>query len=68
VQIFNRWGAVVYEVSGYNNKDKAFTGAANSGLSIGQGILPSGTYYYLVTYEVDNQLVRKLQYLYINGK
>ena len=68
VQIFNRWGAVVYEVSGYNNKDKAFTGSANSGLSIGQGILPSGTYYYTILYTVDNQVVRRLQFLYINGK
>jgi gliding motility-associated-like protein len=68
VQIFNRWGAVVYEADGYNNKDKAFDGSANSGLSLAKGVLPSGTYYYVITYTVDNQKVRKIQYLYINGK
>lgn len=68
VEIFNRWGAIVYEVSGYNNEDKVFRGIASSSLSLGQGVLPSGTYYYALRYTVNNKVVRKLQYLYINGK
>jgi gliding motility-associated-like protein len=68
VQIFNRWGSMVYEVDGYNNLDKAFTGVANSGLAIGLGVLPSGTYYYAVNYTVEGEEVRKVHYLYINGK
>ena len=69
VKIVNRWGSVVYEVDGYNNTDRAFSGVANSGLSMSDGMLPSGTYYYVLNYTTaDNQVVKKVQYLYLNGK
>jgi gliding motility-associated-like protein len=43
VQVMNRWGDVVYQVDGYDNATKSFTGVANSN---GNGELPPGTYYY----------------------
>jgi gliding motility-associated-like protein len=69
VQIFNRWGGTVSEIKGYNNKEKAFRGFSNAGLTLNNSeVLPSGTYYYVLTYTVNGQGVRKIQYLYINGK
>jgi gliding motility-associated-like protein len=69
VQIFNRWGNIVSEIKGYNNKEKVFRGFSNSRLTLNNSeILPSGTYYYILTYNVNGQIVRKIEYLYINGK
>jgi gliding motility-associated-like protein len=69
VRIFNRWGVTVSEIKGYNNKEKAFRGYANVGLTLNNSeVLPSGTYYYVLTYTVNGEPVRKLEYLYINGK
>ena len=69
VEIFNRWGAPVSEIKGYNNKEKVFRGFANVGLTLNNSeVLPSGTYYYVLTYTVDGESVRKIDYLYINGK
>ncbi|MCB0495214.1 MAG: BspA family leucine-rich repeat surface protein [Cyclobacteriaceae bacterium] len=51
VKIFNRWGDLIFVQEGYNNQDKVFDGKANTG---GNGELPSGTYYYTVTYKSVN--------------
>ena len=45
VNIFNRWGDMVYEVKGYDNGNKAFKGVSNLG---GKNELPEGTYYYSI--------------------
>ncbi len=45
IQIFNRWGDVVYATEGYDNLNTIFTGIANKGSS---GELPTGTYYYSI--------------------
>jgi gliding motility-associated-like protein len=69
VQIFNRWGSKISEIKGYNNEEKAFRGYSNAGLTLNNSeVLPSGTYFYVLTYTVNNQRVRKIDYLYINGK
>jgi len=43
VIIHNRWGDRVYEVSGYDNAQNAFTGHSNHG-----NRLPAGTYFYTI--------------------
>lgn len=43
VTIFNRWGDVVFDVSDYDNDERAFKGVSNSGKD-----LPSGIYYYKI--------------------
>lgn len=45
VSLFNRWGDKVFEMSGYNNKDRVFSGASNVG---GGKELSPGTYYYVI--------------------
>ncbi len=45
VTIFNRWGDTVFEVENYNNQSRAFRGLDKNG-----GELPSGTYFYRVSF------------------
>ena len=42
IAVFNRWGAKVFEVSGYNNTTKAWPTAAD------REFLPAGTYFYVI--------------------
>ena len=46
VRIFNRWGNLVFEVTGYNNEDRAWSSYSTTGLATGD--VPDGTYFYLV--------------------
>ncbi|MEQ8684827.1 MAG: gliding motility-associated C-terminal domain-containing protein, partial [Imperialibacter sp.] len=43
LRIFNRWGDVIFEKEGYDNRTGVFEGKSNIG---GENDLPSGTYYY----------------------
>ncbi|MDB0011790.1 gliding motility-associated C-terminal domain-containing protein, partial [Crocinitomicaceae bacterium] len=45
VQIFNRWGNMIYSASPYLDD---WDGKANKGLSLGSDYLPSGTYFYII--------------------
>lgn len=45
VKIFNRWGALVYESNDYNNDWGGYAPGNSLG---GSGMLPSGTYYYII--------------------
>jgi|GEM_PF-3385209 len=45
VQIFNRWGTMVYQAEPYMND---WNGAANVNGAMGNDTLPSGTYYYVL--------------------
>ena len=47
VKIYNRWGNLVYEVTGYNNTDRAWTGEANVS-TLGDSTVPDGTYFYTI--------------------
>jgi gliding motility-associated-like protein/uncharacterized repeat protein (TIGR01451 family) len=48
VQIYNRWGNLVFRASGYDNLNEAWYGQSNYGLRIGDQELPDGTYFYVV--------------------
>ena len=77
LKIFNRWGVKVYDVDGYDadnsknhpNPKNAFRGRSNGRITIkADDLLPVGTYYYILNYEVDTQGGQKTKagYLYIN--
>ena len=56
VEIYNRWGVKVYETTGYDPKgdgsSNVFAGYSEGRVTIDNSKkLPSGTYYYVVTYE-----------------
>ena len=48
VQVFNRWGNLIYEVTGYNNSDKVWTGESTEGIVFGDNAAPDGAYYYVI--------------------
>ncbi|CAA9203090.1 hypothetical protein FLACOL7796_04601 [Flavobacterium collinsii] len=70
VEIYNRWGVLVFERSGYNNTDKAFKGVSEGRVTVKQDEeLPAGTYYYVIKYkEFGGNVVKKAGYLYVNRK
>ncbi|MBB4800211.1 gliding motility-associated-like protein [Flavobacterium nitrogenifigens] len=68
VEIYNRWGVLVFSVDGYNNNDRVFVGYSNGRSTIKQTDgLPVGTYFYILKYE-DNAKAphQESGYLYIN--
>ena len=68
VTIFNRWGVEVYSREGYDNDPVAgFTGMSNGRVTVAQDrLLPTGTYYYVIQYQAENELRQLAGYLYLN--
>jgi gliding motility-associated-like protein len=51
LKIYNRYGKLVWETTGYNNTNNAFKGKANvSGVYMNDSSLPAGTYFYILVY------------------
>jgi gliding motility-associated-like protein len=65
IEIFNRWGNVVYQSKNYGDGDGKvgfWDGTASSGMRVGSGPVPSGTYYYILTLG-GNEKISKAVYL-----
>ncbi|MFW0739577.1 gliding motility-associated C-terminal domain-containing protein, partial [Flavobacterium sp. T12S277] len=57
VEIYNRWGRLIYECKHYNNVDRVFRGGNDELV---------GTYYYVIRYTDDKSRTHeKVGYLYI---
>ncbi|TDE41484.1 gliding motility-associated C-terminal domain-containing protein, partial [Flavobacterium rhamnosiphilum] len=56
VEIYNRWGVLVFETRNYNNESNYFDGVSRGRTTISQSSgLPTGTYFYILNYtSVDN--------------
>ena len=71
VEIYNRWGVLVFETTGYNNTTRVFNGISQGRATISESSgLPSGTYFYILNYtSTDNngnvQTNKKDGYLYL---
>ena len=48
VTIFDRWGSVIYQVTGYNNENVVWDGRGNGRGVSSTSVVPSGTYFYSV--------------------
>uniref|UniRef100_UPI0013D34FE5 gliding motility-associated C-terminal domain-containing protein n=1 Tax=Flavobacterium ajazii TaxID=2692318 RepID=UPI0013D34FE5 len=72
VEIYNRWGILVFETTNYNNLTNAFDGTSRGRTTIKQSEgLPTGTYFYIITYKsFDNNNVAHTNkqdgYLYLS--
>jgi gliding motility-associated-like protein len=68
VEIYNRWGVLVFERSGYNNTDRAFRGVSEGRVTIKQSDeLPVGTYYYIFKYkDSESKGHEKAGFLYLS--
>ena len=67
VEIYNRWGVLVFERNNYNNTDRAFKGFSEGRTTIKQSEeLPMGTYFYIIKYKAsDSSTHEKSGYLYL---
>ena len=68
VEIYNRWGVLVYEVNGYGQNGRYFKGISEGRVTISQSSeLPVGTYFYIVRYRNNSGNNKERSgYLYIN--
>lgn len=67
LEIYNRWGVLVYEANGYGQKDVLFKGLSDGRTTINRNEeLTEGTYFYTLTYTNSKGIKRqKAGYLYI---
>jgi gliding motility-associated-like protein len=61
LSVFNRWGHKVYEQNNYTNE---WDGKSQSSLTIGNGLLPKGTYFYVLDVGPDLKPVKG--YVFLN--
>jgi len=59
VKIFNRWGDEVFSVANYDNKERVFSGVNKNGNK-----LPSGTYFYKISFTQDKEITGYLELKY----
>ncbi|MFN8356788.1 MAG: SdrD B-like domain-containing protein [Spirosomataceae bacterium] len=55
LQVFNRWGNIIYTSEDYKND---WNGEPNSGVRLGSGGVPDGTYYYIVRLSDGREFIR----------
>ena len=71
IEIFNRYGQLVFETTGYGQQeDKFFRGVSEGkGTISASEELPAGTYFYVLSYKLDNgQIKQRKGYLYLTRK
>lgn len=61
VMLMNRSGALIYEMTGYDNVNKVFDGHSN----ITKAMQQPGTYFYMVEYKIRDAVKRKTGYFLI---
>jgi gliding motility-associated-like protein len=71
VEIYNRWGVLVWEASGYggsNDAENVFVGESNGRATVSQDkLLVTGTYYYVIKFNGNNPGQDSYAgYLYLN--
>ncbi|MEZ0006593.1 gliding motility-associated-like protein [Flavobacterium sp. 28YEA47A] len=68
VEIYNRWGVLVFDAQGYDNNTKVFRGVSEGRATVKKSEeLPDGTYYYVLKYvDAEGKTREKASYLYIN--
>ncbi|WP_396159369.1 gliding motility-associated C-terminal domain-containing protein, partial [Flavobacterium sp.] len=68
VEIYNRWGVLVYETRQYDNNTRKFIGVSEGRATISKSDeLPTGTYFYIIQWTTtDGQTFNKDGYLYLS--
>ena len=64
VEIFNRWGNLVYKVEGYNNQTVLFVGRSKGRVNMkADEELPTGTYFYMIDLGNGSDVIKGWLYL-----
>jgi gliding motility-associated-like protein len=51
VEIYNRWGVLVFETKQYDNETRVFKGISEGRVTVDKSAqLPTGTYFYIINY------------------
>lgn len=68
INIYNRWGVLVYTTNSYNTQGNVFDGTSKGRVTVDvDNKLPVGTYFYILDYENATGVKKTLSgYLYIN--
>ena len=68
VEIYNRWGVLVYETDQYDNNSRVFKGISEGRVTIDRAMeLPTGTYYYILNYTTsEGEYLNKKGYVYLS--
>ncbi|UUC44502.1 HYR-like domain-containing protein [Flavobacterium cerinum] len=68
VEIYNRWGILVFSTDGYDNTTRVFRGVSEGRATFNKGAeLPDGTYFYILKYKDESGTeFTKTGYLYLN--
>jgi hypothetical protein len=68
VEIYNRWGTLVYDADGYDNKTVAFRGVSEGKWTVNQANeLPVGTYFYTLQYTtIEGKTIKKQGFVYLS--
>ncbi|WP_299782062.1 gliding motility-associated C-terminal domain-containing protein [uncultured Formosa sp.] len=71
LQVFNRWGVKVYEMTNYGENGHVFNGRSSGRLTVKDSdMLPANTYYYILKYKygsvADNKSHKKAGFLYLS--
>jgi hypothetical protein len=68
VKLFNRWGVKVYETDDYNTNGNVFRGYSNGRATIQSNEkLPTGTYFYVVSYPENGSRKTHSGYIYLTS-
>jgi gliding motility-associated-like protein len=67
VEIYNRWGVLVYEAKNYDNNSIKFTGVSEGRATVSKSAeLPAGTYFYMLQYTTaQGETISETKYLYL---
>ena len=66
IEIYNRWGVLVYEAKNYDNNNVKFTGVSNGRTTVDKSSeLPTGTYFYILHYSDGQNTITESKYLYL---
>ena len=56
VEIYNRWGVLVFKTNQYDNVNRVFRGISEGRATLNESNqLPTGTYYYIIKYTDENR-------------
>jgi len=68
VEIYNRWGILVYDTKQYDNAANSFKGISEGRATVSkESELPTGTYFYIIEWTAsDGTTVKKDGYLYLS--
>lgn len=72
VEIYNRWGAKVFDTKNYDSTGNVFRGYSDGRVTMKKGEkLPSGTYFYIINYEYQDaqgtRTIKKTGYLHLEN-